>query len=342
MELITSDKKPTSDSNSREAMYIGLERVLMELKQIDQFKPFLNRVSAREAPDYYEVISKPMDLTTMRKKLKTNLYNCKSDFAEDIDRIYSNCMAYNLRPDHEYRKFAALLRDKALVLLNQVPDTKLSDITFASQPALKLDPYFVVPRIKIAKQKRKKNQEPKTVHNLRLVAMETLSMWRNLKCFPEINLPTPQKIRPLVVLLLGYVGFDKCNECALDILVDLFAQKFTCIAKLIFESKLPFEPISLFRYLCKFLSFPKKLDQIKLDIARNHKEPVENLQTTSDILLSNPFPPVTRETKVIGLFSGFLEEKWAKCDELHLAEDFSSRPKRIRCDEHVYKKKLKK
>ncbi|ODQ66909.1 Bromodomain-containing protein, partial [Nadsonia fulvescens var. elongata DSM 6958] len=56
---------------------------------------FLNRVNRRDAPDYYNVIKKPMDLNTVMKKLKTFQYNSKKEFVDDVFLIWSNCLSYN-------------------------------------------------------------------------------------------------------------------------------------------------------------------------------------------------------------------------------------------------------
>lgn len=41
------------------------------------------------------VISNPMDLQTMLKKVKQKQYKSKRDFKDDLDLIWSNCFTYN-------------------------------------------------------------------------------------------------------------------------------------------------------------------------------------------------------------------------------------------------------
>lgn len=60
--------------------------------------PFLRPVQKREAPNYFDIIKNPMDLTTMTKKLKNLQYNNKDDFAADLELIWSNCLTYNTMP----------------------------------------------------------------------------------------------------------------------------------------------------------------------------------------------------------------------------------------------------
>ena len=51
-----------------------------------------------DAPDYYKVIKKPMDLSVMTKKLKRGEYSSKSEFQADLNLIYANCRIYNTDP----------------------------------------------------------------------------------------------------------------------------------------------------------------------------------------------------------------------------------------------------
>ena len=47
------------------------------------------------APDYYTIIKRPMDLTTMRKGIAKNKYSDPKAFEADLDLILSNCETYN-------------------------------------------------------------------------------------------------------------------------------------------------------------------------------------------------------------------------------------------------------
>lgn len=46
-------------------------------------------------PDYYEIVKKPMDLSTMMKKLRAHAYQDRRSFQADLDLIYANCYLYN-------------------------------------------------------------------------------------------------------------------------------------------------------------------------------------------------------------------------------------------------------
>ena len=63
-------------------------------------------------PRYEEIISQPMDLSTITRKLTTNEYKSQGEVAEDIRLMCRNAMKYTPRPDAEVYKCAQTLLDK--------------------------------------------------------------------------------------------------------------------------------------------------------------------------------------------------------------------------------------
>ncbi|XP_073525707.1 uncharacterized protein [Phyllobates terribilis] len=59
--------------------------------------PFLQPVDpvSLKIPDYFSIITKPMDLGTVKSKLENNLYTVAEDFKADVRLIFSNAMRYN-------------------------------------------------------------------------------------------------------------------------------------------------------------------------------------------------------------------------------------------------------
>ncbi|KAF9282968.1 hypothetical protein BGZ68_005639 [Mortierella alpina] len=112
----------------QEDLYEAGERILMELRNHTEHSlPFLNKVDEREAPDYFQVIKHPMDLGTVLKKLKALAYQSKTQFANDLYLIYSNCLTYNSDPSSVYRKHAIAMRKRTQQLLETVPDVTMRD-----------------------------------------------------------------------------------------------------------------------------------------------------------------------------------------------------------------------
>jgi hypothetical protein len=45
--------------------------------------------------DYFDIIEKPMDLSTVKKKLTHNVYVNANHFTEDLKLVWNNCYKYN-------------------------------------------------------------------------------------------------------------------------------------------------------------------------------------------------------------------------------------------------------
>uniref|UniRef100_A0A671LQF7 Tyrosine-protein kinase BAZ1B n=1 Tax=Sinocyclocheilus anshuiensis TaxID=1608454 RepID=A0A671LQF7_9TELE len=71
------------------------EEILQKLMKYRHSWPFREPVSAEEAEDYGDIISCPMDFTTMQDKFKSSQYQSASDFLEDVKLIFSNAEEYN-------------------------------------------------------------------------------------------------------------------------------------------------------------------------------------------------------------------------------------------------------
>ncbi|KIW74272.1 hypothetical protein Z517_12212 [Fonsecaea pedrosoi CBS 271.37] len=54
---------------------------------------------ALNIPTYFQIIKKPMDLTTVKTKLQNNAYEKAKDFEEDIRLIFKNCYKFNPEGD---------------------------------------------------------------------------------------------------------------------------------------------------------------------------------------------------------------------------------------------------
>ncbi|KAG8985721.1 histone acetyltransferase [Tulasnella sp. JGI-2019a] len=72
-----------------------MARLLSDLQGHALAWAFLRPVSKEDVPDYYDVIEKPMDFSTMEMKLDNNLYPSFNDFVDDAMLVFSNCKKYN-------------------------------------------------------------------------------------------------------------------------------------------------------------------------------------------------------------------------------------------------------
>ncbi|KAJ7568940.1 hypothetical protein O6H91_01G053900 [Diphasiastrum complanatum] len=72
-----------------------LESILDTLRRADIAALFLKPVTKKEAPDYLKFIDTPMDLSTIREKVRNLRYKSRLDFRSDMLQIVDNAHIYN-------------------------------------------------------------------------------------------------------------------------------------------------------------------------------------------------------------------------------------------------------
>lgn len=89
-----------SSSTVRKKNWVPLRKMLnnalKKLIDLDGYKFFYEPVSEKDAPGYFAVIKRPMDFSTMRRKMLEDKYPFWSIFVEDFELICQNCITYNL------------------------------------------------------------------------------------------------------------------------------------------------------------------------------------------------------------------------------------------------------
>ncbi|EGR28026.1 hypothetical protein IMG5_184560 [Ichthyophthirius multifiliis] len=78
--------------------------ILQRLKKNENAIPFLYRVDTiqQNCPNYYQIITEPMDLSQIELNLKLNQYQTKSQFAADVKKIWRNSFIYNPKGSQIY------------------------------------------------------------------------------------------------------------------------------------------------------------------------------------------------------------------------------------------------
>jgi Bromodomain len=69
--------------------------VLRGLKDHPSHHIFAQPVTEDDAPDYFEVIERPMDLSKIQRKLDSDEYQSLSDLCSDVKLMFDNCREYN-------------------------------------------------------------------------------------------------------------------------------------------------------------------------------------------------------------------------------------------------------
>ncbi|EKE42339.1 hypothetical protein ENUP19_0296G0032 [Entamoeba nuttalli] len=103
-ERLPNIKKPISQE------VLPCRQILNHLKLLPEASPFLTPVDpiAQNLPDYYVVITHPMDLNTITKKFRYGIYEHIDDFANDVRLVFKNAMKYN-PPRNTIHIFASTL-----------------------------------------------------------------------------------------------------------------------------------------------------------------------------------------------------------------------------------------
>ncbi|CAO3629056.1 unnamed protein product [Cunninghamella echinulata] len=109
----SSSNNNNNDSNTLDQLVImpDKDRKICEgaLKELNKHKklnwPFLQPVDADAwgATDYYQIITQPMDMSTIEKKLNEFEYANAMEFEHDVKLMFRNCYTYNLKEHSVYQ-----------------------------------------------------------------------------------------------------------------------------------------------------------------------------------------------------------------------------------------------
>uniref|UniRef100_A0A4W3I5D1 Bromodomain testis-specific protein n=1 Tax=Callorhinchus milii TaxID=7868 RepID=A0A4W3I5D1_CALMI len=93
--------------------------------------PFQQPVDAVKLnlPDYYQIIKKPMDLGTIKKRLENHYYWKSMECTEDLKTMFTNCYVYN-RPGDDIVIMAQTLEKLFLQKLAQMPQKEIEFSVF--------------------------------------------------------------------------------------------------------------------------------------------------------------------------------------------------------------------
>eukprot|EP00914_Ancora_sagittata_P020467 GHVO01040425.1.p1 GENE.GHVO01040425.1~~GHVO01040425.1.p1 ORF type:complete len:509 (+),score=91.25 GHVO01040425.1:130-1527(+) len=103
------DSEPPPITPNVDPFRAAWQKVAMEIiNEVSQYEGgwvFTKPVDAKawNCPDYHQIIKYPMDISTVKKKLKAFHYRKCQDFVNDVEQIFSNCKAYN-KPESSVAK----------------------------------------------------------------------------------------------------------------------------------------------------------------------------------------------------------------------------------------------
>ncbi|XP_065199486.1 nucleosome-remodeling factor subunit NURF301 [Planococcus citri] len=88
--------------------YEALRKLIKQIQLHKSAWPFMEPVDPEEAPDYYNVVKEPMDLTTIELRVTDRKYKKLSEFIGDMTKIFDNCRYYNPKDSPFYKCAEAL------------------------------------------------------------------------------------------------------------------------------------------------------------------------------------------------------------------------------------------
>ena len=129
-QLVPKNKEKLSESLK------SCNEILKELfskKHSGYAWPFYKPVDAKMLGlhDYHDIIKKPMDLGTVKRKMDEREYKTAAEFEGDIRLIFTNCYKYN-PPDHDVVKMGRKLQDVFEMRFANIPDEPVT--TYPTAP----------------------------------------------------------------------------------------------------------------------------------------------------------------------------------------------------------------
>ncbi|XP_078042411.1 bromodomain-containing protein 140 [Augochlora pura] len=95
-----------------------LGTLLEAIKAKDVNDVFGQPVNTKEVPDYLEIVSHPMDLSTMQAKIERQEYDTIGAFEADFNLMVNNCLAYN-RKDTMFYRAGIKMKEQGGALIEQ-------------------------------------------------------------------------------------------------------------------------------------------------------------------------------------------------------------------------------
>jgi bromodomain-containing protein 8 len=99
---------------------------------------FHNPIKDSEAPDYRDIVKRPMDLKTIKTRIKDGLISTSLEFQRDVFLMFANSMMYN-KPDSDIYAMAEamMLESEGHIKTHRQTEGLIGGVSRSSRPVLK-------------------------------------------------------------------------------------------------------------------------------------------------------------------------------------------------------------
>lgn len=87
---------------------------------------FHNPIRTSEAPDYHDIVKRPMDLKTIKNRVRDGVVTTSSEYQRDIYLMFANSLMYN-RPNSDIYSMAEEVSDEVLYFAIQIAKVVIID-----------------------------------------------------------------------------------------------------------------------------------------------------------------------------------------------------------------------
>ena len=142
--------------------------------------PFLKAVDPTQFPDYYTVVTNPIDLGMIERGLKNNQYEDANEFYADLKRVWANCYAYPFETDvHKMAKTLEQMADAAFTNLDR---TVAAEVAKGGENAqLKKMQKQMAEMKKMLRQQKEMLRQQKEMLRQQQLARRIAYLWRTLR-----------------------------------------------------------------------------------------------------------------------------------------------------------------
>jgi bromodomain-containing protein 8 len=98
-------RPPATDSQTSKKFQTVIIMVHSQISQHRNGNIFHNPIKTSEAPDYYDIIKRPMDLKTIKARIRDGQIASSDEFQRDVYLMFANSLMYN-RPGSDIYNMA--------------------------------------------------------------------------------------------------------------------------------------------------------------------------------------------------------------------------------------------